>query len=617
MKLSSTLMLSLLSAGLSFSANANSDTANQAYRGQNAWDRTDLLQPPQVDGLLVDFDDRMNQEDLAALGEEMGVTLERSFGVYVGNRVVVKGPPSLLERLKTRLAGRGDVESVEDNIFYRAIDEPGAGSEAVNLPEPTAGTRPNDPMYKHQWHFDMVNAEEAWERAKGDGVIVAVIDTGVSPGKINGKKSRFKRVPDLKDTEFVPGYNFVDRKPDPSDGNGHGTHVAGTIAQSTNNGFGVAGLAPKAKIMPIKVLSDRGWGSVGAISAGIRFAADNGAHVINMSLGGGGYSASLAKAVKYAHDKGVIVICAAGNGGRERVEFPAAYPGAMAVSALGPDERLAFYSSYGEQLSIAAPGGDTRVDLNKDGIPDGVLQDTIARGDPSKHGFFPFQGTSMATPHVAAAAALVISTGVTDPDRVREILEDSATDLDDPVRYGAGSLNAAGAVKRAQRASGAGGLFCALVLAAGLFVKRRKRFGQAAHLVSAPFFATLMMSASGLFFIREMVSADCFLTELLARPLLDWPALLSPSFHLTWLLGSVALPLAAVSLLLGVQRLRGALVGLCIGTAGYLLARSFLGDVNVLGIPGHGFLDSAWLFAQSALTLTLAWIVSKPDHLAR
>src|SRR4029079_11969389 len=130
------------------------------------------------------------------------------------------------------------------------------------------------------------------------------------------------------------------------------------------------------------------------------------------------YSQVLAKAVRYAHDHGVVVVCAAGNDGRSKVSYPAANPGALAVDATQFDETTTFYSNWGKEIAVAAPGGNTRVDQNGDGQPDGVLQNTIAVGDPSKSDYFAFMGTSMASPHAAGVAALVVGEGVTDPDAV-------------------------------------------------------------------------------------------------------------------------------------------------------------------------------------------------------
>jgi serine protease len=581
---------------------------------ESGWADANAAATPNADGLLVDLADGMDEDDIDALADELGLELERAFDVYAGNRIVLRGDAATLARATRLLEGHDDVESVEPNVFM-SLNHPGHDHEAFDVGDIARPTKPNDPMYKSQWHFDMVHAEEAWTRANGKGVIVAVLDTGVSPGKLaNGKKSKYKRVPDLKGQEFVDGYNFVNNNKDPSDGHGHGTHVAGTIAQATNNGYGVAGLAYGAKIMPIKVLSDRGSGSVAGIAAGIRWAADNGAHVINMSLGGGGYTKSMAKAVEYAHKKGVFIASAAGNGGRQRVEYPAAYPGAFAVSALGPDNKLAFYSSYGKQLFIAAPGGDTRVDLNNDGIPDGVLQDTIAIGNPAKHGFFPFQGTSMATPHVAAAAALVISTGVTDPDRVAEVLKGSAYAMNDPIRYGSGGLNAGAAVKKAQSDSS----WLALLLASGLgfaLVRRTRRKDSLSTFKVGPgFVGAMVMGASGLFFLHDLGIGHAFALEAVSHPVAEWPAhLLGMGWHLNPLVGSFALAFVPMALGFGFKRLRGALAGFAVGVAGYLFAHAFLGEVNVALIPGHGALDFAWLAANGAIASVLGALAMKRD----
>ncbi len=600
---------------LALSASAQDDSPELVSYAASGWAEQATELRPDADSLLVDLADGMDEDDVAELEAELGLDLVKDWSVDNGNRYVLRGDQSLLAQAQKTLAEHEDVESVEPNVFFSLVRDPLPAQAVAFEADPARPAKPNDPMYKHQWHMDMVNAEGAWARTTGKGVIVAVVDTGVSPGKLNnGKKSKFPRVPDLKETELVAGYDFVANKADPSDGNGHGTHVAGTIAQSTNNAFGVTGLAYGAKIMPIKVLSDRGWGSVGAIASGIRWAADNGAHVINMSLGGGGYSASMAKAVEYAHSKGVFVACAAGNGGRERVEFPAAYPHSFAVSSLGPDGKLAFYSSFGKELAIAAPGGDTRVDLNKDGIPDGVLQDTIARGDPKKHGFFPFQGTSMATPHVAAAAALVYSTGVTDPDRVAEILKKSAKDLKDPIRYGAGGLDAAAAVKKAQRDNSFLGLGLAALMGV-VFVRRtRRRDPLSTFSPSLGFVSAMVMGASGLFFLHELSLGSSFGLNLLATPVASWPSVMfGAGVHLNPLVGSALLALVPMMFFFGVRKLRGALAGFAIGLGGYLIARAALGSVDVQWLPGHGLLDATWLAVNGVIAMGLGRIAMMRD----
>lgn len=562
-------------------------TAEADGSGQDGEDEDDD-DDSAVDSLLVDFNDDLDNDAIAALVKVVGVTVTDTTDAAEGNVFVVRGTAEELEVAAEALTHVAGIESIEPNfrvrLFDQDIERPAV--DATDAPKPTP-LKPNDPMYKSQWHFNMVNAEGAWTVTQGEGVIVAVIDTGVSAGKLaSGKSSKYKRVPDLKETEFVAGYNFVDDNDDPSDGNAHGTHVAGTIAQSTNNAFGVAGLAPKAKIMPIKVLSDRGSGSLSDIVNGIRFAADNGAKVINMSLGGGMYSSAFARAVKYAHDKGVFVACAAGNGGRQKVEYPAAYDGCVAVSALGPDNKLAFYSSYGKELDIAAPGGDTRVDLNKDGLPDGVLQDTIDRGDPNKHGFFPFQGTSMATPHVAAAAALVMATGVNDPDRVEKILKATSQKLNDPIRYGAGGLDAAAAVKKSTLDHSAGGLGIAGVLAGLALLRVRRREGNASAALLTPGLVVGAVLGSGalLAFAPAGVSAYAGVIAL----------------------GAGVLAVLPFTFLYGVRGFRGALAGFGFGVAGFAAVRAVLGSVDVALIPGHGTNDMVFLLGAGLVAAGLA-----------
>ncbi|HDP93955.1 MAG TPA: PKD domain-containing protein [Candidatus Aminicenantes bacterium] len=275
---------------------------------------------------------------------------------------------------------------------------------------------PNDPLYSpYQWHMTKIGMESAWDVSTGSGVVVAVIDTGVK-----------KTLEDLAGTQFTAGYDFVNNDTDPTDDEGHGSHVCGTIAQTTNNGVGVAGIAYNATIMAVKVLNQRGSGTYDDIADGIIWAADHGAHVINLSLGGSSSLQILEDAVNYAWNQGVVVVCAAGNDGVSTPFYPAAYTNSISVSATTYLDTLASYSNYGSTIDISAPGGDSG-DNNGDGYDDMILQNTFSR---NSEGYYFYAGTSMASPHVAGVAALVKSANPSlSNSQVRSILESSAKDL--------------------------------------------------------------------------------------------------------------------------------------------------------------------------------------------
>ncbi len=226
--------------------------------------------------------------------------------------------------------------SEEPSVEYA---EPNSVCYAVGFPDDAP---PNDPYYPLQWHlsngvYGGIDVAPAWRLSQGAGAIVAVIDTGVAYETIGA----YQRAPDLANTSFVAGYDFVGGDTHPNDDDGHGTHVTGTIAQITNNALGVAGVAFGCSIMPIKVLNRRGTGTAATVADGIRFAADSNAKVINMSLGwpvtnGVAYDPgqTVRDAVAYAYGKGVTIVCASGNDGQSAVAYPAAYDGyCIAVGA--------------------------------------------------------------------------------------------------------------------------------------------------------------------------------------------------------------------------------------------------------------------------------------------
>ena len=286
---------------------------------------------------------------------------------------------------------------------------------------------PNDPYYTYQWHLPRLNCNYAWDYATGTGAVVALLDSGVA-FEANGT---FAKAPDLAGTLFAPGYDFVNNDIYPDDDYGHGTHMAGCIAQTTNNLLGCAGAAFNAAIMPVKVMDNIGGVVISTEVDGIYFAANSGAKVISMSLGGPGTSATEAAAITYAYSNGVTVVCSAGNAGSSTPEYPASYPEPISVSAIRYDYSLPAYSNYGQYIDVCSPGGDLSVDQNLDGFGDGILQQTHSQTDFTTFYYYFMEGTSPACALVSGVAALVIgkSTIPLTSANVVSIIEGSTTDL--------------------------------------------------------------------------------------------------------------------------------------------------------------------------------------------
>ncbi|MBL4849829.1 MAG: peptidase S8 [Planctomycetes bacterium] len=504
---------------------------------------------------------------------------------------VLRVEPHEVEGLLESLRKDPRVEGVERNAILRLPMTP-AGAKSWIPDDDTTPARdsfPNDPFYEKQWNMKQVKAREAWRFSTGHDVIVAVIDTGVAYEDAKGLWA-----PDLKSTRFVAGYDFVNDDTIAADDHGHGTHCAGTIAQSTDNGRGVVGLAPNCKIMPLKVLSAQGWGTTSDIADAIRFAADNGAHVISMSLGGGGYSRLLRAAIDHALSKGVVVIAAAGNANRNRIEYPGAYPGVLAVTAVGPSGKRAFYSSYGREAFIAAPGGDLR-----EGDEAGVLQNTVMPHNPDHPTVYAyFQGTSMATPHVAGAAALLRQAGVTNPKAVASILAASAQGSGWNREYGHGILDAGAAVRRAVFLPSIVSLALGLLLVVVVWIKTGSR-----QIARFPLLLGMFVGASGLFFLIPFGLAELpVVGGYLTRAAPDWGLVaFGPEWHWNVLLASALIPAVCGLISLPTRPTRALGVGLALGWAARLFAGVALPYADVQGVPGHGVLDSLWLAGNGVL----------------
>ncbi len=331
-------------------------------------------------------------------------------------------------RVVERLAGL-DIDTVElptmtglgSQVAAAAAIAEFTENPSVEFVEPnyiyTVNYSPNDRDLNEHWGWNMIQAEEAWNTTQGSpDTIIAVVDTGI---QLNH--------PDL-DAKIVAGYDFVQGDAVAEDGHGHGTHVAGTAAAETNNNIGGAGTCPNCRLMPIRVLDDSGSGTLSNVAKGIIFAADNGAKVINLSLGGGG-SLTLQNAVNYAWKKGSFLACAAGNSNTSSTTsaYPAAYTNCFAIASTTSSDTRSSFSNYGSWVEVAAPGS-------------AIYSSWI------NSGYTTISGTSMATPHVAGLAGLLASQGLTGSE-IRQRLCDTA----DPItgtgtEWTCGRINAARAV---------------------------------------------------------------------------------------------------------------------------------------------------------------------------
>ncbi len=384
------------------------------------------------------------------------------------------------EAIAATLAARADVEYAQPRYLNHAM------------------FTPNDPLYATwQWNFPALDMERAWDINPGasSAVTVAVLDSGVAfrdaVVRYRGEAFQleeggpvypalgvvdvpFSAAPDLGNaSRFVAPRDFIWNDNLPVDLDGHGTHVAGTIGQATNNGVGVAGMAFNVRIMPVKVIGDV-WdfvfdspadGTDDTVAQGIRYAADNGAHVINMSIGreNGPAAPVVEDAVRYAVSKGVFVAIASGNDGNGQnrpnrtAEFATRIEGAVAVGAVGRGLNRAFYSTTGSYVELAAPGGDSRTHSDpREGM---ILQQMVDQDLAATYALAPalfraprfdafryyfLQGTSMATPHVAGFAALLRQQGLTSPAAIEAAMKQFATDLGPAGRddqFGAGLIN--------------------------------------------------------------------------------------------------------------------------------------------------------------------------------
>jgi serine protease len=374
------------------------------------------------------------------------------------------------------LPGGSEQLQIEDGGSVRETiaelrQDPNVEYAVPNWRAHAAAETPNDPVAHLQWNlFGQygINVVEAWTLAQGlrapggRGAVVALLDSGVAYERYK----RYRRAPDLRRKTFVYPWDFIHRDRHPNDVYGHGTHVAGTLAQTTNNGIATAGIAYNVKIMPLQVLDSVGEGDSVAIARAIRYAVRYHADVINLSLEfppevRAAEIPDVVSALQLARRRGVVVVAAAGNKADIALAYPARVPSVISVGATTVNGCQAEYSNSGDDLDVSAPGGgadapnsdstwdEQHCDPDSPGRP--ILQQTFTRG--VQHFGVPriYEGTSMATPHVSAIAALLIATKRLGPNptpqAVEARIEETARHTDRPDRYGAGLVDAAAALR--------------------------------------------------------------------------------------------------------------------------------------------------------------------------
>jgi thermitase len=381
---------------------------------------------------------------MASDGETQGPELKIA-GEYAPDRILVRFKPGTRGEKQREVANRNGLEQIDEikQIEVKVLKIKDKGNVAAKIKalsknpniiyaEPDyivkAELIPNDPHYPRQWGLPVVGAPESWDVTSGsNSVTIAIIDSGIDLSH-----------PDLVG-RIVPGYDFVNNDNDPDDDNGHGTHVAGIAGAIGNNSTGVAGVNWGAKLMPVKVLRSSGGGYSSDVAKGITYAADQGAQVINMSLGGSDSTGALSSAADYAYGKGSTLIAASGNSGNSVLMWPAAHEKVIAVGSLRDSTTLSDFSNYGKGLSLVAPG-------------ESIYNLWLNSGYATK------SGTSMAAPLVSGVAAMILGINPSlSSDLIQSTMESTATDLGDPgfdIYFGHGRINAEAAVKKAQGTGG-------------------------------------------------------------------------------------------------------------------------------------------------------------------
>ncbi|HZA14087.1 MAG TPA: S8 family serine peptidase [Myxococcaceae bacterium] len=558
---------------------------------------SDDVNVPVPGAIVVDFRDGTSKSAFDAWEKDWAIDLEFNSVEGEESGITVATGVDEVDVVLERIRQNPEVEAAEPLYLYQRTFVP------------------NDPDYPKQWNLKLIDAEAAWDRSRGKGVIVAVLDTGIA-WEDSGE---FVRVPDLKGARFAKGYDFVNDDEGAHDDHGHGTHVAGTVAQVTHNREGVAGVAFEATLMPVKVLDHFGRGTAADISDAIRWAADHGAKVLNLSLGGPLRSEVMARAVEYARKKGATVVCAAGNSGSGRVSYPAAYPGAVAVSAVGPSGRLAPYSSWGKEIAIAAPGGDKR-----ERQENGVLQNTVDLSDFRRPVYSYFQGTSMAAPHVSGVVALLYAAGASGPDEVEKALFAGARPVEGQKgrseQYGHGLLNAKGALA----ALGAGPLgvdwnplltSLAMLVVVLLTLRPRLRPGYLNVLLRPAFLIPLVLATVGLFFLRSSTVGGFGgeVLDALSLPIPDWQRIIfgrgrlaNPLFY------SALLPVALSLVAIKAKSLRPVIGGLSLGFAAFLAYAAWAKAPALAYLP-FTFLAIPWLVTNALVCLVVTRAMLKRE----
>ncbi|WP_230986795.1 S8 family peptidase [Cohnella fermenti] len=372
-----------------------------------------------VDEIVVKFRKPLEDRELLKLRKELDLTVVR----HRGQTYLFRSKSRSMDELKHYFTAKWNPIFAEPHYLY-LTNVANKTNETNKTDKTNAIIVPNDTLYSdYQWNLPEIATEQGWTVTRGaNDIVVAVVDTGVQLDH-----------PDLQG-RLVEGRNIIDPTSEPLDDVGHGTHVAGIIAAKVNNNEGIAGMTWETKIMPVKVLDSTGAGTTYSVAEGIIWATDHGANVINMSLGNYASAEFLHDAVKYAHDKGVVLVAASGNDNTDRPGYPAAYPEVFAVAATNEDESKAEYSNYGDYIDVAAPGT------------------SIASTYPGSR-YAALSGTSMASPHVAALASLVRAANPSlTNEQVMELLRSTAKDLGSRGRdneFGYGQIDAGAAVAAA------------------------------------------------------------------------------------------------------------------------------------------------------------------------